>query len=250
MLYLKAKKEKDDHNMKIAIVEDERIHQDYIVNLLENAAIDLEITLSIKVFDSGEAFLFALEDQKPDAVLLDIQLKSMNGYTLAEIIRKNDKRLPLAFITGEKDYVFDGYKVDACAYLLKPINKAAITQLLAKIKDKVNSSDIPLILKAKDGIVNLYQSDVYYIEGANHSTSIKTKNDTYCSNKRLNDWEEELNKESFFKPHRSFLINLGMIEKIEKAYCTMKDSTQVPIARGQWEPLMKAYLAYRRKDYH
>lgn len=235
--------------MKVAIVEDEKAHQDYIVSLLESVSEDMVIPLSMRTFDSGEAFLFSFEDEKPDAVLIDIQLKRMSGYALAEAIRKKDKQLPLAFITGEKDYVFDGYKVDACGYILKPVSKDAVSQLLTKIIDKVNSSDLPLIVKTKNGIVNIYKNDIYYIESANHSTMIKTNNDTYSSNKRLSDWEKEFNNESFFKPHRSFIINLGMIDMIEKANCTMKDGTEVPIARGQWEPLMKAYLTYRRKDY-
>jgi len=235
--------------MKIAIVEDEKIHQDYILSLLENASLDLGISLSMRVFDSGEAFLFTFEDEKPDALLLDIQLKSMNGYKLAEEIRQKDKQLPLAFITGEKDYVFDGYKVDACGYLLKPINAKSVTQLLAKINEKVSSSGLSLMVKTKDGIINLYQSDVYFIESANHSTIIVTDSGIYSASKKLVDWEAELDQGVFFKPHRSYIINLGKVDMINKAYCIMKDRTEIPIARGQWEPLMKAYLNYRRKDY-
>lgn len=241
--------EKGGDSMKIAIVEDEKIHQDYLIAMLEKVAKDYKISLSLRVFDRGEAFLFAFEEEKMDAVLLDIQIKTMNGYNLAEIIREKNKDIPLAFITGVTDYVFDGYNVDACGYILKPIKEESVSQLLNKIIKKLSLSEKSLMVKTKDGIINLYENDIYYIESANHSTVIVTNKANHVSNMKLSEWVEELSKEKFFKPHRCYIINLGMIEKIEKAEILMKNAFQVPIARGMWEPLMKAYLSYRRKDY-
>lgn len=235
--------------MKIAIVEDEKIHQDYLVAMLQKIAKENKISLSQRVFESAEAFLFAFEEEKMDAVLLDIQLKTTNGYILAETIRKTDKQIPLAFITGVKDYVFDGYNVDACGYILKPIEKESVSQLLSKIIEKVNLREETLMVKSKDGIINLYENDIYYIESANHNTFLVTSRENYVSNIKLGEWVEELPKGKFFKPHRCYIINLGMIEKIEKADILMKNDAEIPIARGKWESLMKAYLAYRRKDY-
>ena len=235
--------------MKIALVEDEKTHQDYIAGLFENAAKKLGIPLSMRVFESGESFLFSLEDEKPDAVLLDIQLQNMNGYEIAETIRKKDKHIPIAFITGEKDYVFDGYKVDACGYLLKPVDIKAVTGLLSKINEKISFRALPLMVKTKDGIINIYQSDIYYIESDNHNTKIVTEGGTYLSGRKLSEWEKVLYKDSFYKPYRSYIINLGKIDMINKGYCVMGDKTEVPIARGQWKLLMKAYLSFRRKDY-
>lgn len=235
--------------MKIAIVEDEKIHQDYLVAMLQKIAKENKISVSLRVFESAEAFLFAFEEEKMDAVLLDIQLKTMNGYILAETIRKKYKEIPLAFITGVREYVFDGYNVDACGYILKPIEKESVSQLLCKIIEKLSLSKKPLIVKTKDGIVNIYENDIYYIESANHNTFLVTDKENYVSNIKLSEWIEELSKENFFKPHRCYIINLGMIEKIEKAEILMKNAAKIPIARGKWESLMKAYLAYRRKDY-
>ncbi|MBB6632422.1 LytR/AlgR family response regulator transcription factor [Clostridium algidicarnis] len=236
--------------MKIAIVEDEKIHQDYLAAMLKGVAKDYGMVLSLRVFDSAEAFLFAFEEEKVDAVLLDIQLKTMNGYVLAEIIRQRDKNIPLAFITGIKDYVFDGYNVDACGYILKPIKMESVYQLMNKIIKKLSSVEKSLIVKTKDGIINLYENDIYYIESSNHSTILHINKGSYVSNTKLREWVEELSKESFFKVHRCYIINLGMIEKIEKTEVLMNNDTEIPIARGMWEELMRAYLAYRRKVYH
>lgn len=235
--------------MKIAIVEDEKVHQDYLVAMLEKVAKEYEISLSLSVFEKGEGFLFAFEDENFDAILLDIELNTMNGYEIAEIIREKDKNIPLAFITGVSDYVFHGYNVEACGYILKPIKEENVSQLLDKIIKKIGTAEKALIVKTKEGIISLYENNIYYIESANHSTSLVTNKGDYLSNKKLSEWLDEISEEKFFKPHRCYIINLGMIEKIEKNEVFMKNEAQIPIARGMWESLMKAYLAYRRKDY-
>ncbi len=235
--------------MKIAIVEDEKIHQEYLLSMLEKAAEEEDITLSFNIFESAESFMFALEEQKFDAILLDIMLNEMNGFSLAEAIRKEDVNIPVAFITGEKDYVFDGYKVDACGYILKPIKQESISLLLKKIKDKVSLIEPSITIKTKDGIVNFYESDINYIESDNHNTNINTSKGKFVSNNKMSQWEKIFSKDKFFKPHRCYIVNLNCIERIDKKNILMKNGTEIPIARGKWEGLMKAYMNYRRKDY-
>lgn len=152
--------------MKIAIVEDEKVQQDYLCKMLQTIAEEKQLTLSLRVFESAEAFLFASEEEKMDVVLLDIELKNINGYELAELIRKKDKKIPLAFITGLKDFVFDGYKVDACGYILKPIKKESVKQLIIRIIEKLSLSEKKIIVKTKEGIINIYENDICYIESA------------------------------------------------------------------------------------
>lgn len=78
--------------MKISIVEDEKIHQDYVASILEKISKKQNCMLSLRVFESAEAFLFDFEEEKVDAVLLDIELKNMNGYELAREIRKTNSK--------------------------------------------------------------------------------------------------------------------------------------------------------------
>ncbi|MDU1413648.1 MAG: LytTR family DNA-binding domain-containing protein [Clostridium sp.] len=235
--------------MKISIVEDEKIHQDYVASILEKISKKQNCMLSLRVFESAEAFLFDFEEEKVDAVLLDIELKNMNGYELAREIRKTNSKIPIAFITGVKDYVFDGYKVDACGYILKPIDEESMLEIIKKIQDKLSTSEKSLMVKTKEGIVNLWESDINYVESADHSTIVNTTKGRYISSRKLSQWLEELSKDKFFKPHRCYIINLGLVEKIEKEYVSMKNDVKIPIARGIWKDLMKSYLNYRRKDY-
>lgn len=235
--------------MKIAIVEDEKIHQEYLLSMLEKAAEDEGIRLSFNIFESAESFLFTFEDQKFDAILLDIILNEMNGFSLAEAIRKEDGNIPIAFITGEKDYVFDGYEVDACGYILKPIKQESISLLLKKIKDKIALIEPSITIKTQDGIVSFYESEINYIESDNHNTNIITSRGKWVSNNKMSQWEKELSKEKFFKPHRCYIVNLNCIERIDKKNILIKNGTEIPIARGKWGELMKAYMDCRRKDY-
>ena len=235
--------------MKLAIVEDEKIHQDYLLSMLNIAADNLGINLSYNLFKSAESFLFEFEDQKYDAILLDIKLNEMSGFSLAELIRKQDNFIPIAFITGEENFVFDGYRVDACAYILKPIMQQDISFLLNKIHKKITLTKPSISIKAKEGMINLYENDIYYIESHNHKTNVITKKTEYISSNKMSQWEKILCGKNFFKPHRSYLINFYYVERIDKKNITIKCDVLIPIARGKWQSLMKAYMDYKRKDY-
>lgn len=235
--------------MKLAIVEDEKIHQDYLTSMLEIAANQLGISLSLNIFSSAESFLFSMEDEKFSAVLLDIMLDKMNGFSLAEKIRTEDMKIPIAFITGERDYVFDGYKVDACGYILKPIKQENITELLKKLKVKTAESEKVISFKTKDGMQNFYESEIAFIESSNHNTNLNTQKGSFISSTKMGEWEKTLSVEKFFKPHRCYLINMEHIDRIEKKNIFMKSGEDIPIARGKWEVLMKKYMDYRRKEH-
>lgn len=234
--------------MNIALVEDEKIHQEYICKFLKKASEESRIPLSVQIFNSSNAFLFSWEDNCMDAVLLDIKMSGMNGFELAKTIRKKDRNIPIAFITGEKDYVFDGYQLDACGYLLKPINQEDVTKLVKKIREKVQEGTPKLSVKTKDGVVTLYEDELIYIESQDHLTNLICEQGLYETGKKFGEWEEVFTSKSFFKPHRCYLIHLGHISRITKKDCIMINGKSIPISRGRWEDLMKAYLNYQREE--
>ncbi len=234
--------------MKLAIVEDEKVHQDYLVNMLEKASEGLDLTLSLHIFDSAEKFLMTCDDYYFDGILLDIVLDDMNGYKLAEEIRIVNDHVQLAFITGETDYVYKGYNVDACSYLLKPIKQDQINNLLITLNKRMITLDKGILVQTSEGLMNLYQKEIKYIESQNHVTNVYTGKDMITTKNKMKQWDLDLDTKVFFKVHRSYIINLCYVERIEKKN-VLVDGTLVPIARGNWESLMKVYMKFRRRDY-
>ncbi|GKX64865.1 LytR/AlgR family response regulator transcription factor [Inconstantimicrobium mannanitabidum] len=230
--------------MKIAIVEDNELHQKVILENLRS--IDHEKCYEILVFNDASSFLFEFEDTRFDALLLDIEMPDMNGVELAAKVRSIDSDIPIAFITGEKDYVFDGYMVEAIGYLLKPIESKSLQDLMKRIEKKMVVKEPVVLIKNQDGVESVKQSAILYIESNDHKTEVVTAAKVYSSNQKLYEWEEILNSNMFQKIHRCTLVNLNHLQKILKKECEVDNGKSLSIARGQWEPLMQAYLRNQR----
>ncbi len=109
---------------KIAICDDEQNQIEYISSIATSWSAHEGHSCEIRTFTSAEAFLFEYEDDKAyDILLLDVEMKNMNGIELAKRIRRDNNRAEIIFITLHFEFVGEGYEVDALHYLIKPISE-------------------------------------------------------------------------------------------------------------------------------
>jgi DNA-binding LytR/AlgR family response regulator len=234
--------------MKIGICDDESSLLSLLTKYVKEWCALRKIECEIDTYPSAEAFLFAYEDMVHyDLLMLDIQMQEMNGMELAKKLRSRKEEVSILFITGVKEYVFDGNSVDAISYLLKPVQKDRLMECLDKAYTKISSTTPYILLEMKGDISKVKTTDVFFVESNLHNTSFKTVGGTFKNSKGI-QLEEELVSLGFFRPHRSFLINLAKVEKITKKDIYLEDGSIIPIARGRWEDVNLAYLAYHRKN--
>lgn len=118
-------------HLKIAIVEDDLTQLSYVRLLIEGWMAKTHNTMKLISCESAEEFLFKYAEPLDfDLILLDIKLKKMNGMELAKQIRTVSRTVQIAFLTGVKDYVFEGYEIGAVRYLLKPVQEKDLFKLL------------------------------------------------------------------------------------------------------------------------
>ena len=117
--------------LNIAVCDDELIEIEYLTSLTQEWAKSTKTAVNISGFASAEAFLFRYEEDKNfDILLLDIQMKAMDGIELAEKIRESNSSVQIVFITGFPDYISRGYDVSALHYLIKPVVQTVFIVLL------------------------------------------------------------------------------------------------------------------------
>ena len=108
---------------KIAICDDEQNQIEYITSIVASWSAHEGHSCEIRTFASAEAFLFEYEEDKAyDILLLDVEMKNMNGIELAKRIRKDNNRAEIIFITSHFEFVSEGYEVDALHYLIEPVS--------------------------------------------------------------------------------------------------------------------------------
>lgn len=107
--------------VRIALVEDDSRHVQKITAYLERYRTEKGLAMTVRVFPDGEDIA---ENYKPeyDLILLDIQMRFMDGMTAARRIREKDREVILIFLTSIAGYAIQGYEVEALDYILKPVS--------------------------------------------------------------------------------------------------------------------------------
>lgn len=234
-------------NWTIALVDDEKIQQDLIKKLLKEYEAMHSIQLNIFTFESAEAFLFHFEEDKSvELLILDIEMGKMNGMELAHYLRKQRHDLKILFVTGYSKYSLDGYKVDAVDYLLKPIDREKLFQVLDRIRALRPRKNEYLILETTDGSARINQRDLISLEALGHETIIQTVEEPIEIKQGLGTIQAELPENIFVKPHRSYLINIEHVNKISKTEVYLTNGVTVPVSRRLYKKVNESFIRYFR----
>lgn len=230
-------------NYKCAICDDSDADLDYIAALVSQWANDRKALVHIDVFTSAEAFLFHYDKEKDyDILLLDIEMKQMDGVTMAKTVRKTNETVQIVFITGYSEYIAEGYEVSALNYLVKPLQEKKLREVLdrATVKLQKNERFLTVCLSGETLRIPFYE--IRYLEVMKNYVTIHGKRD-YTVKKTLGEFEEQLD-ERFYRTGRSYLLNLTWIERVTKTAVILNDGTNILLPRGQYEPLNRAIIKH------
>lgn len=183
--------------------------------------------------EDGEAALQLVQKHRPQLVLLDVEMPKMTGIEVARIIQDTDPSTILVFTTAHDQYMADAFSVYAFDYLLKPFKVDRAMQTLDKIKqllrmresmEQISASTpvIPkrtsngrLMLKHRDGVHFLDMNNILLVQREDRATVLYTAdNGRYVTNDSLGDMEEKLDKQLFFRCHKSYIVNINQLDNI------------------------------------
>ena len=227
----------------IAVCDDNPTDSAYVRSLLDFWAKERKISIQAETFPSSEAFLFRYaEDKTFDFLLLDIEMGSMDGVTLAKRVRREDQALQIIFITGYSDYLADGYDVSALHYLLKPVNQEKLSSVLDKGIEKLRQRGRLQNLELSGELVRIPLCEIRYLEVRQNYVTVHGKKD-YTMKRPLRDFEKELDT-SFHRVGRSIIVNLSFIRRVTKTEIHLLEGTVLSLPRGAYVPLNRAIITY------
>ncbi len=207
------------NRIKAIIVDDERLARSNMRKLLEPFPI-IEIVGEACSCDQAVELIGI---QNPNLIFLDIQLRGETGFELLELINKSIK---IIFVTAFDEYAIRAFEVNAVDYLLKPVNPERLKASIDRLVIKENSgSDKTKYYEYQDSIyvqVTNFASrfvkicNISFIEPAGNYSKIVSNDGRYCVVlKTMKEWEEVLPKNFFVRIHRSSIINIEHIDRIE-----------------------------------
>jgi len=184
-------------------------------------------------FSTGTAAVHWLGEHSGeiDLLFLDVEMDGMNGMEAAERIRKSDSQIMIVFVTGYSDYVFDGYRVNALDYIIKPAGTERLYEVLERVREQLwKRADEMYLFKNTDGTFRLPISGIKYFYSDRRKVILVYGNKEYAFYGKLDDVENKLSGR-FVRIHQRFLVNAEMVVHIGSDHVTV-DGKELPMSRA------------------
>ena len=218
--------------LRCLIVDDEAYARGELTCLLR----DFEEIEIVGEASHGYEAIEKNRELKPDLIFLDIRMPQIGGIEVADIIINEEKVPLIVFITAYEEYAIKAFEVNAVDYLLKPISKSRLNQTIKRAMELCRDNDedyiqgikrllihfkankkeeaAKLYINEKGRLIILEPFEIIYATIEDGNISVITIRGKFKSRITLNQLEEQLNSNIFFRSHKSYLINLDYIEGI------------------------------------
>ena len=202
--------------IRVAIVEDEAEIREQLMGYVQRYTRQYGTAFEVKTFADG---LEILEDYRPayDLILLDIEMKHLDGMETARRVRELDKDVIIVFITNMAQYAIGGYAVGALDYVLKPVPYFAFSQQLQKVEAQLRRRTRHyLAVPVEGGLRRLDTSRIYYIESEGHRVHFYTEEGDFAAPGALKALEEKLADRPFARCNSGYLVNLAQVRAVQQ----------------------------------
>ena len=239
---------------KVVIIDDEPLARSLVVEYLQN---HIGFNVVAECNDGFEG-VKAIGHHKPDLIFLDIQMPKINGFEMLELL---DKAPSVIFTTAFDEFAIKAFETNAIEYLLKPFSSerfdTAIQKWLSKTKSETINENVSqllesaekqpdeknrIVVKNNNEIRIVPVSDLYYVEAYDDYVKLFTQDNYFLKKKTMNYYEQVLDNSIFFRTHRSYIINLQQLTKIEplekNSYVALlKNGKKIPLSRNGYVKL-------------
>jgi two-component system, LytTR family, response regulator len=233
---------------KCLIIDDEPLARSIVAEYLQSYP-DIEV-----VQECGDGFegVKAIMQHQPDLIFLDIQMPKINGFEMLELVEQSPA---VIFTTAYDEYAIKAFETNAVDYLLKPFSKTRFDAAVHKWQEqrKVASPEskltqldetpakqpeeqVRIVVKVGNNIRIIPVVDVHFLEAYDDYVKIHTKDGTFLKKKTMSFYERTLDPSQFVRVHRSFILSLSQLTRIEPLE---KDSHIALLKSGERIPLSK-----------
>lgn len=245
--------------VKVVIVDDEENSRDTLRGKLDLFCPEVEI--------GGEAAnvkdaLELIDNEKPDAIFLDIKLAGESGFDILEEVAKNEEVDPeIVFITAHDEFAIKAIKFSALDYLLKPIDPEELVKAIRKIEEQKGipkhaanlnvlvenirqASDSPkkIVVPTSDGMHVIRLADIVRLESSsNYTTFFLNSEKSLLASKTLKEFDNMLSGYNFNRIHKSHLVNMNYLKRYvqtDGGYLILEDGSKIPVANRKKEQLL------------
>ena len=228
--------------IRLLIADDERLEREALAEMVTRRFVEHEIVL--EEAENGRKAADTAILWGAHLILMDIEMKFMDGMMAAEEIRKVDTEVIIIFITNSPQYAIKGYAVDALDYVLKPVSYYAFSQRLGRAVERVaRRARHFLQINAHGTAHKLDTSAIYWIENCGHDLVFHTAEGEVTAPGSMTETEEKLAQDSYFRVNKGCLVNLEHVDRMDGEDAIVHGDL-VPLARARRKAFLDALNDY------
>lgn len=237
--------------IKVILIDDEPLARSMVREYLAGYA-DVVI---VEECNDGFEGVKAIAQHKPDLIFLDIQMPKINGFEMLELVENPPA---VIFTTAFDEYAIQAFEQHALDYLLKPFSKERFDKAVQKWRSQqptpqhntaelLENTSLPneqqrIVVKKGSNIVILPIHTVHYLEAYDDYVKVHTKEGFYLKKKTMGHFEKVLDPRQFVRIHRSYLMNLQELTRIEPAekdshIALLRSGTRIPLSQSGYVKL-------------
>ena len=233
--------------ISIAVCDDECLERIHISAEIRRCMEELGIPCCIEQFHSGKELLKALG--RFDLIFLDILMEGMDVMETARRCRELAFETRLVFLSSSRRYVFDAWDVEAFSYLVKPVEKEKLKNVLRRAAGKERRLPRDYILISRERQKSkVFLDSVRYFEIRGRQIDIHDRQGIVTFYEKIGVLEKQLAGKGFFRCHKSYLLNLKYVESYNRQEAILDNGERIPIARRRYETFCQELLVCMREN--
>lgn len=236
--------------IRIACCDDEKQQLELYKTMFTNIEMRQDIKLNVEYFLSGNFMLERFQSEKNpfDLVYLDMDMDEKSGLDLAKEIRQNyHSDCLILFLTNYPKYMQNSFDVRAFQYMIKPVQFDEFERKFNAARKYLEKDDKNrVVLKIDEDNVVFFTNEIYYIEKEKSSKQFLVYLEDKCVVAKgvLSAIENQLLEQHFMRTHRSYLVNMKHIRRIQKNDLVLSNGNFVPISRRKEKELKQQFMRY------
>ncbi len=241
-------------SLRVVIVDDELLAR----QVLREYCGQLEDVDVIAECANGFEAVKVIAEQKPDLVLLDVQMPKLDGFEVVDLIGRS---VPVIFVTAHDEFAVRAFDVHAVDYLLKPTSLERLQEALTRVRGRLSRTDEPPVppqllddVRAQRGPLErvlirdgtkvhvIPVGEIDFIQAQDDYVSFHAGGKEYLKEQPLAEVEESLDQKRFVRIHRSFVLNIERLARVEpltrdSRIAILKDGRRLPLSRSGFQRL-------------
>lgn len=232
--------------MFAALCDDDKHITEEVKKLLLEYAKDNRVTIDIDEFESGEKLLNS--ENNYDIIVLDYQLGSTDGLTVAKEFRKRNVLSCIIFLTSYPNFMIDAFEVNTFRFLLKPIDKSKFFKAIDDYV-KIIDANYPITVIQNKELKKINSNEICFIEADGKYSNIHLSDKIMHCSKTLSGVTRLLPAYCFVRIHRSYVVNLHYIKSYSSDTVYLSNGEVAYLSKNYQKSFRTSYMNFLEKNY-